>query len=55
MSLHAEYVNSIYAYDDRVRILTKRIVIVRHDIRKGIRYVPARYNPLGFPPLVSKL
>lgn len=36
MNLHAEYANSIRVYDDQVKILTKRIVIVRHDIGKGI-------------------
>jgi len=33
---------------------TKGIVIVRHDICEGVRYVTTQYNPLGFPCLISK-
>jgi hypothetical protein len=33
---YVKYVNSTRAFDDQARFLTERIVIVRHDICKGI-------------------
>lgn len=45
----------MHEFDKQVTILTKRIVVVRHDICEGVGYVSTCYDLLGFPCLVSKL